>query len=200
SFGCAVGGTFCLAIAVTRAIAEDARKIAASMRLGVAGYLFGRAGGDDFAALIAAFGTKINEPIGAFDDVKIVFNDEKGAAGFEEFAESGEQLVDIVKVEAGGGLVQDVKNAAIFRARKVGGELEALRFAAGKRGGRLAEAQITKTNFIEDTKFGDDLRNIDEEGEGLTHGHLQDIVNVLAVVAHFEDAAFEALAAALFAD
>jgi len=33
------------------------------------------------------------------------------------------------------------------------GEFEALRFAARKRGGGLAEAEITKTNLVEDAKF-----------------------------------------------
>src|SRR5271157_2530860 len=80
------------------------------------------------------------------------------------------------------------------------GELEALRFAAGKRGGRLAEAEIAEANLVEDAKFRDDFGEVHEEGQGFAHGHIENIMDILAVVANVENAALEALAAALLAD
>jgi len=80
------------------------------------------------------------------------------------------------------------------------GEFEALRFAARKRGGGLAEAEITKTNLVEDAKFRDDFGEIHEEGQGFAHGHIENIMDIFAVVTNVENAALEALSAALLAD
>src|SRR5580658_10818688 len=121
-----MGGALCLAVS-----GEDAGEEAARVGVLVAGDLLGRAGGDDFAALVAAFGAEVDEPVGGFDDVEIVFNDKKRGAGLEKFAEGGEELGDVVEVEAGGGLVEDVEDALVFGARKMRGEFEALGFAAG---------------------------------------------------------------------
>jgi len=62
------------------------------VRLGIARHLFRRAGGDDLAALIAAFRAEIDEPVRGLDDVEIVFNDQERGARFQELAESGQQL------------------------------------------------------------------------------------------------------------
>ena len=80
----------------------------------IARHLFGRAGGDDLAALIAAFGAEIDEPVGGLDDVEIVFDDQKRGAGFQELAESGQQFGDVVEMKAGGGLVKNIEDAADF--------------------------------------------------------------------------------------
>ncbi len=94
--------------------AKHPREVFSGVGLRVARDLFGRAGGDDFAALVAAFGAKIDEPVGGLDDIEIVFDDEQRGAGFEKFAESGKKLGDVVEVEAGGGLVEDIEDAAYF--------------------------------------------------------------------------------------
>ena len=41
---------------------------------------FGCAGHENLAALIAAFGAQVDDPIGGFDDVEIVFDDDHGIA------------------------------------------------------------------------------------------------------------------------
>src|SRR5262249_31127007 len=70
----------------------------------------------------------------------------------------------------------------------------------GKRRPGLAEAQIAQTDLVEDLQFRSDSRNVNEEGERFADSHLQDVVNVLAVIMDFEDAAFVTRAAAFFAD
>ena len=79
---------------------------------GVGGDLFRGAGGDDLAAAGAAFGAHVDDPVGGLDDVEVVLDDEEGAAAVDELAEGGEELGDVVEVEAGGGLVEDVEGAA----------------------------------------------------------------------------------------
>lgn len=84
--------------------------------------VFGGAGGYDLAAATAAFGAHVYDPVGGFDDVQIVLDDKEGATAFDELAEGGEELGDVVEVEAGGGLVEDVEGAAAgFGGGFVGG-------------------------------------------------------------------------------
>src|ERR1700730_9536597 len=133
----------------------------------VGGDLFGCAYGDDLAAAAAAFGAHVDDPVGGFDDVEIVLDDEKGAAAFDEFAEGGEEFGYVVEVEAGGGLVEDVEgSAAGFGCRVVcgasgdgagggemRGEFDALGFAAGECGGRLAQADVAWAYLVEDVEL-----------------------------------------------
>ena len=170
------------------------------MRLSVARDLLGCAGGDDLTALVAAFGAHVDQPVGGFDDVEIVLDDEKRRAGLKQFAKCGEKFGDVVEVEPGGGLIEEVENAAIFGAREVRGELEALSFSAGKRGGRLAEPEIAETYFVEDSELRHNFRDVGEERERFADSKLEDVVNILAVIADLEDSALETGAAALFAD
>ena len=62
---------------------------------GAAGVGFGRgcnglrsAGNDELAALVTAFGAKVEDPIGALDDIEVVFDDEDGVAGLDEALEA----------------------------------------------------------------------------------------------------------------
>src|SRR4030088_569984 len=92
------------------------------MALRVNSALFGSARGDDLAAPAAARGTHVDDPVGGFDDVEIVLDDEERAAAFDELAEGGEEFGYVVEVEAGGGLVEDVEGAAAgFGGCVVGG-------------------------------------------------------------------------------
>ena len=97
------------------------------------------------------------------------------APPFEELAKGGEQLLDIVEVQAGGGLVENVKHAGIGGVHQMRGELEALGFAAGKRGGGLAEAQIAEADFVEDLELGSDLGDAGEKVQGLAHGEAAEL-------------------------
>jgi hypothetical protein len=78
---------------------------------GVGGDGFGGSGGDDLAAGGAAFGAHVDDVVGRFDDIQIVLDDEEGAAAVDELAEGAEEFLDVVEVEAGGGLVEDVEGA-----------------------------------------------------------------------------------------
>src|SRR5579859_5222346 len=75
----------------------------AGMAGGTFGNLLRRALGDNPATLIAGVGAKVNDPIGGFDNVKIVFNDEHGMAGIHEALENFQEHAHIVEMQAGGG-------------------------------------------------------------------------------------------------
>ena len=183
---------------------------------GVGGDLFGGSFGDDAAAAGAAFGAHVDDPVGGLDDVEVVLDDEERAAAVDELAEGGEELGDIVEVEAGGGFVEDVEGAAAgFRCGLVGGgtavgdrtgggemrrELDALGFAAGERGGGLAEADVAEADLVEDVELVGDLWGSGEVDQSFLDGHVEDVVDVLVAVLHFEDGVLVAGATvALFA-
>ena len=138
----------------------------------IAGDLFWRARGDDFAASVAAFGAEVDKPVCGFDDVEIMLNDQQRGAGFEELAKSGEEFGDVVEVEAGRGLVEYIEDALVFRAREMRRKFQTLRFASGERGGGLAEAEITEADFIQDAELGDNFGDAREERQRFASGEL----------------------------
>src|SRR6187399_438355 len=93
--------------------------------------LLGRALSDDATPAASAFRTEIDDPVGAPDDFKVVLNDEDARAGAEKSLKRIEEFGDVVKVQAGGGLVEDVERAFAGGLRQMRGELHALGFATG---------------------------------------------------------------------
>ena len=50
----------------------------------------------------------VDQPVGGFDDVQVVFDDDDGVARVAQLVQHFEQQRDVGKVQAGGGFVQDV--------------------------------------------------------------------------------------------
>jgi len=90
--------------------------------------------------------------------------------------------------------VKDIENAFVVRLAEMRGQLQALRFSAGKRCRRLPEAQVAESNFIQDPEFGNNLGNVDEERQSFAHRQLQYLVNILPVMPDFQNPALEARA------
>ena len=61
------------------------------------GDCFGGADGDDFSAAISAFGAKIYNPVGGFNDVQIMLDNDHCIAALDQFIEHGEELIDVIK-------------------------------------------------------------------------------------------------------
>ena len=53
------------------------------------GDVFGRALGDELAAVFAGFGAEVEDPVGGLDDLEVVLDDEQGVAGIDELLEDG---------------------------------------------------------------------------------------------------------------
>ena len=119
------------------------------MTLFARGDIFGRTRDDDAAAAGAAFGAEVDDPVGRFDDVEIVLDHEHRVAPIDEAIEHAEQPADVVAVEAGGRLVEDVERVPRAGAAELGGELDALGFAAGERRRCLAEREIAEADVGE---------------------------------------------------
>ena len=70
----------------------------------------GRAGGDDGAAAVAPFGAEVDNPVGAVDDVQIVFDDDDGVARVAQIARMASDIAlledDIARVADARALAQ----------------------------------------------------------------------------------------------
>src|SRR5579885_1764252 len=71
-----------------------------------------RAGRDDLAAAVAAFGAEVDDPVGGLDHLQIVLDDDDGVAALDQFVQHVEQLCHVVKMQPGGRLVEDVERTA----------------------------------------------------------------------------------------
>ena len=153
----------------------------ASIRLGDGSDLFGGAFGDDAAAALAAFGAEVDDPVGVADDVEVVLDDDDGVAEVGEAVQDFEELADVVEVEAGGGLVEEVEGAAGLALGELAGELHALGFAAGERGGGLAEVDVAEADVDEGLEFLAGLGNVAEDGKRVFDGEVEDVGDGVAV-------------------
>src|SRR6267143_1331469 len=143
--------------------AENAGEGLAGVGLFGAGDELGRALGDDAAATLAAFGAEVDDPVSLLDDVEVVLDDEHGVAEIDKALQDVEELSNVIEVQAGGGLVEDVERAAGLALGKLAGELDALGFAAGKSCGGLAERDVAEADFDKSCELLLNLRNIFEE-------------------------------------
>ena len=87
---------------------------------------FRRAASGDPTAAFAPFGPEIDDPIGAFDHVEIVLDHQHRVAAIDQPVEHAQQLPDVVEVQAGSRLVEDVKRFAGIDAGQFGGQLDAV--------------------------------------------------------------------------
>src|SRR5213594_3685092 len=127
------------------------------------------AGGDQAAALVAALGAEVDDPVGGLDDVEVVLDDHHGVAVLDQPVQHLEQLLDVREVQPRRRLVEDIEGAAGRPARQLGGELHALRLAARERGGRLAEPDVVQADVVERLQLLLDHRHGFEELQRLVH-------------------------------
>ena len=121
----------------------------AGVGAGRRGDLLGRAGGDHLAALLAALGAEVDDPVGGLDHVEVVLDHDHRVAGVDQAVEHVEQPLDVGEVQAGGRLVEDVERVAGRDLGELGRELDPLRLAAGELRRRLAEADVVEPDVVQ---------------------------------------------------
>src|SRR5690606_12631189 len=102
-------------------------QVAAGVRLGHRGNLLGRAAGHDVPARITALRAEIDDPVGGLQHVEIVLDHEQAVPRGNQPPEGGQQLRDVVEVQAGRRLVEHVEHALAALSTEVRGYLDALR-------------------------------------------------------------------------
>src|SRR5204863_990507 len=107
-------------------------------------------GYDNFAAGVSALGTEIDHMIGGLDYVEVMLDQKHGMSGIDETVQGLQQSLDVGEMQAGCRLIEDIHGVlgslqfAQFRCY-----LDALGFASGKSGGRLAECQVSQAEVVE---------------------------------------------------
>ena len=102
------------------------------------------------AAFVAAFGSHVDDPVGAFDDFHVVFDDDEGVAVFDEGVEGGHEFADVVEMESGGGLVENEEGVGGEVAfAEEAGEFDALGFSSTEGAAALAESNISESDICE---------------------------------------------------
>ena len=138
------------------------------------------------AAAGAALGAHVDDPVGGLDDVEVVLDDDDGVALVDQALEHVEQLADVLEVQAGGRLVEHVDGAAGGALLQLGGELDALRLAAGEGRRRLAEPHVAEADVVERLQVARDRGDRLEEVGGLLDRHVEHVGDGLALEVHLE--------------
>src|SRR6184192_2383585 len=111
--------------------------------------VLGCAGGDDLAAAFTALRTQVYHPVGGLDDIEVVLDHHDGVALVAQAVQDMQQLLDVVEMQPGGGLVQDVEGLAGGTLGELSRQLHALRLTARERGGVLSEAHVREADVGE---------------------------------------------------
>jgi hypothetical protein len=170
--------------------------------------LFGRALGHDFAPQVTGTGTEVHDPVRRGHGFPVMLHHDKGVADVAEMTQGAQQFDVVPLVQADGGLVQNVEDAGEFRTH-LGGQADALRFAAGQGRTFAAERQVVQShvdqktqpagNFLEQF-IGDDFTVATQlqSGEkilGFSDGHLGQVDDGAVTDFHGEHLGLQAPAA-----
>lgn len=121
---------------------EHGRKILARERaLNFGDFLRGTAC-DDAAATVTAGRTEVDDVIGDFDDVEVVFDDDDGVPVIDDRLQNVDESSDVIGVQTGGRFVEDIKRFPRGTALQFGGQFDALGLTAGEFRRGLAKLHI----------------------------------------------------------
>src|SRR5437868_15466674 len=105
-----------------------------------------------------------------------MFDNQQRSTSFQQFAESAEQLGNVIEMQSRRRLVENVEDALIVGAAQVRRQLRALRFCGRKRCRRLSGTQVAEANLIQNSACGNDVRKIHVRSKGLAGSELQSLV------------------------
>src|SRR5436305_3781810 len=126
------------------------------------------------AAVDAAAGPEVHDPVAAGDQVRAVLDQHHAVAALHQPAERVVEQVDVGEVEAGRGLVEEEEPLALAgRAVEEARELEALRFAAGEGRGGLPQAQVAEADVEQHAQGLDQALEVVEQLHRRLHRQVQ---------------------------
>ena len=157
---------------------------------GLVHQVFHGTGGDDLTAVNTGIRTHVHNVVGGPDGVLIVFHHHQSIAQVPKPFQRFQQLVVVPLVETDGGFVENVKHAHETGA-DLGGQPDALAFAAGQSSGAAAQGQILEAHRVEELQPGADFPEnllgnngraafqleIAHKGQSLHNGQLAEIGN-----------------------
>src|ERR1700754_2530346 len=84
---------------------------------------------DDASAAVAALRAEIDDPVSGFDHIEIVFDDDNRVSVVAQSMQYREQHFDVMEVQSGGRLIEDIERTPGITLGKFQRQLDALRFA-----------------------------------------------------------------------
>ena len=132
------------------------------------------------------------------DDIQVVFNDDDAVASLQERVEGVEQSLDVVEVKSRSGFVENEEGRLLPLLSDEIGQLHALVLTAGEGGGVLSQFDVSQSNLLQGLEpvYDGRLSMLGKEADSLRHGHIEHVVDVLALESHFQHIVFEAHAVA----
>src|SRR5208337_5374380 len=104
----------------------------------------------------ARAGAQIEDAIRGLNGVWIMLDDEDGVAEVAKTFQNVDEALRVARVQADGGLVQDVECADEMRTQRRG-QLDALRFSSRESGGQAVEGEVVEADFVEKLQAGANL-------------------------------------------
>ena len=134
--------------------------------------------------------------IRAFDNVKVVFDNDYGVARVRQFLQNLDKFFDVFGVKPRRRFVQNIYRSAGRALRKFRSQLYSLRFAARKSGGRLTYLYISETDVVKRFEFSVNIGYILKKLQTLFDRHIKNFVNVFVLEFNIESFSVVAFAAA----
>ena len=101
---------------------------------------------------------------------------------FRSSAKDLHQLVHVLEMKPGGGLVQDIDRSARTPAAQLRGQLDPLRLSSGEGGGRLSQPDVGEAHIVEGLNLPLNCGHVFEEVQRLLHRHVENIVDGFPLV------------------
>ena len=77
-------------------------------------HLFWCTGNDELPTTLTRVGAKVDHPVGAFNNVKVVFDDDDAMTDVHQALEDLEQHAHVVEVQAGRGFIKKEESVLAF--------------------------------------------------------------------------------------
>jgi hypothetical protein len=164
------------------------------MRVRVPGDLLWRPLRQNLPTAMPAFRAKIDDPVRGLDDVQIVLDDNHCIAVLAQPMQYAEQQFDIVEVQAGGGLVEDVERVASVPLGELSREFDALCLATRQRRRLLSQLDIGQANVHQGFKLARNRGYRLEQVERIFHCHIKHLMDGVTFVSDIQRLAVVAFA------
>ena len=165
---------------------------------------------DQISSVLASARSQIEDEICTFENVEVVLNDHDGMALFEQGVKRIEELGHVVYMKPCGGFVKHKECVTLsVAAGEKCSKLDALRLTTAQGVRTLSQRHIAQAHVLKWLQLGQqppngrwrfDVRRRGEKEQCVVNGHVQDFVDVFALVGDLEDVVLEPLASTIFTD
>ena len=121
--------------------------------------------GDNLPAVFTRFRPDVNDEVGGFHHVAVVFHHDDGVAKVAQGLQRLDEQLVVALVQPDAGLVENVHHVDQL-GTDLGGQTDALGLAAGERGGRPVEREVLDAHVAQEMETEGDLPQ-DFSGDGL---------------------------------